>query len=425
MTVESRDGQESSPFASVPMDRPSQPHTSEAPFGADARVLRPRRAAPADTVRATRAEVNLAALRHNFHVLSKHAGTTELWPVLKADAYGHGAPAVARTLERAGAKGFCVALVEEAIELRDAGIRVPILVMGGYYGNHHDEVIHHGLAPVVYEAGQLEAFARAARFLGKGALDVHVKIDTGMARLGVRPDELAAFADELLGRSELRAFGAMTHFASADASTTEHAQDQVRRFEESLAALRRLGVKPSVRHAANSAAVLRGVGLYDVARPGIAIFGVAPRTTDGASLSDDLKQVFRVRSEVIALRDVKAGEGAGYGHLWRAERPSRVATIAMGYADGFHRAATGKASVLVRGKRAPLVGAISMDMAMVDVTDVEGTTLHDEVVVLGTQEGPLGKDTITTDELAAWSGQITWEVLCGISRRVPRFYREP
>ncbi len=425
MTVESRDGKDASSMGSVPMDTPSQPHTSETPFGADARVLLPRRAAPADTVRATRAEVNLAALRHNFHVLSKHSGTTALWPVLKADAYGHGAPAVARTLERAGAKGFCVALVEEAIELREAGIRVPILVMGGYYGNHHDEVIHHGLAPVVYEAGQLEAFARAVRFLGKETLDVHVKIDTGMARLGVRPSELAAFADDLVSRSELRAFGAMTHFACADAASTDHAQDQVRRFEESLATLRQLGVKPAVRHAANSAAVLRGVGLFDVARPGIAIFGVAPRTSDGVVLSDELKPVFRVRSEVIALRDVKSGEGAGYGHVWQATRPSRVATIAIGYADGFHRALTGKASVLVRGKRAPLVGAVSMDMAMVDVTDIDGITLHDEVVVLGTQEGPLGKDTITADELGGWSGQITWEILCGISRRVPRFYREP
>jgi alanine racemase len=425
MTVESRDPRESGSLDAIPADRASQPHTSEAPFGADARVRRPRRAAPADTVRATRAEVNLASLRHNFHVLTKHAGSTALWPVLKADAYGHGAPAVARTLERAGAKGFCVALVEEAVELRDAGIRAPILVMGGYYGNHHEDVLHHGLMPVVYEAEQLEAFARVARFRGGEPLDVHVKIDTGMARLGVRMDDLEAFADDLSARSELRAFGAMTHFACADADGVDHAHEQVRRFEEALGKLRLRGVKPQVRHAANSAAVLRGIGLYDMARPGLALFGASPRTTSGASLTEELKPVLRVRSEVIALRDVKVGEGAGYGHLWRAERPTRIATIAMGYADGFHRALTGKASVLVRGKRAPLVGAVSMDMAMVDVTDVEGITLHDEVVVLGTQEGPLGRDTISADELAGWSGQIPWEIFCGISRRVPRFYREP
>jgi alanine racemase len=428
MTADSRDpraGSEPLPLGLVPADRASQPHTSEAPFGAEARVLRPRRAAPADTVRATRAEVNLGALRHNFHVLTKHAGATALWPVLKADAYGHGAPAVARTLERAGAKGFCVALVEEAIELRDAGIRVPILVMGGYYGNHHEEVLHHGLMPVVYEAEQLDAFARLARFRGGDPLDVHVKIDTGMARLGVRPEELPAFADDLLARPELRAYGAMTHFACADAAEPDHAREQVRVFDESLAALRVRGVKPAVRHAANSAAVLRAVGLYDVARPGLAIFGVAPRTADDRPLSDELRPVLRVRSEVIALRTLKAGEGAGYGHLWRAERPSTIATIAMGYADGFHRALTGKGSVLVRGKRVPLVGAVSMDMAMIDVTDVEGISLHDEVVILGAQEGPLGKDEITADAIASWSGKISWEILCGISRRVPRFYREP
>ena len=428
MTADPRDpraGSESPSLGSIPADRASQPHTSEAPFGAEARVLRPRRAAPADTVRATRAEVNLGALRHNFRVLSKHAGATALWPVLKADAYGHGAPAVARTLERAGAKGFCVALVEEAIELRDAGIRAPILVMGGYYGNHHEEVLDHGLMPVVYEPEQLEVFARLARFRGGEPLDVHVKIDTGMARLGVRPDGLAAFAEALLERPELRAYGAMTHFACADAAEPDHAREQVRVFEEALSALRVRGVKPAVRHAANSAAVLREIALYDVARPGLAIFGVAPRTTDDRALSEELKPVLRVRSEVIALRTVKAGEGAGYGHLWRAERPSTIATIAMGYADGFHRALTGKGSVLVRGKRVPLVGAVSMDMAMVDVTDVDGIALHDEVVVLGAQEGPLGKDEITADELAAWSGKISWEILCGISRRVPRFYREP
>jgi len=425
MTADPRAPKENPSLDAIPADRASQPHTSEAPFGADARVLRPRRAAPADTVRATRAEVNLGALRHNFHVLAKHAGATALWPVLKADAYGHGAPAVARTRERAGAKGFCVALVEEAIELRDAGIRVPILVMGGYYGNHHEDVLHHGLMPVVYEPEQLEAFARVARFRGGEPLDVHVKIDTGMARLGVRPEEIPSFAEALLARSELRTFGAMTHFACADGLTVEHAREQVRVFEEALTALRVRGVRPAVRHAANSAAVLRGVALYDMARPGLAIFGVAPRTPEDRALSDELKPVLRVRSAVIALRDVKSGEGVGYSHLWHAPRPSKVATIAMGYADGFHRALTGKASVLVRGKRAPLVGAVSMDMAMVDVTDVDGISLHDEVVVLGAQEGPLGKDEITADELGAWSGKISWEIFCGISRRVPRFYREP
>jgi alanine racemase len=217
----------------------------------------------------------------------------------------------------------------------------------------------------------------------------------------------------------------MTHFACADAAEPDHAHEQVRVFEASLAALRVRGVKPAVRHAANSAAVLRAVGLYDVARPGLAIFGVAPRTTDERALSEELRPVLRVRSEVIALRTLKAGEGAGYGHLWCAARPSTVATIAMGYADGFHRALTGKGSVLVRGKRVPLVGAVSMDMAMIDVTDVDGIALHDEVVVLGAQEGPLGRDEITADELAGWSGKIAWEILCGISRRVPRFYREP
>jgi alanine racemase len=376
-------------------------------------------------VRPTRAEVNLEALRHNLRAVKRHAGGARVWAVLKADGYGHGAPAVARTLERAGADGFCVALLEEGIELREAGIKKPILVMGGYYGAAHQEVVMHGLLPVVHDIAEVEGFARLVRGgMLAGPIDVHLKVDTGMARLGVTLDALAPLAQKLADTKEVRVTGLMTHLASADAPSDEQTKEQMQRLDEATALLAQRGLHPTLRHAANSAAIARAQARLDAVRPGIAIFGVAPRC-DGQPLLSDLRQVMRVRSEIVDLREVKAGDPVGYGALWRAPRPSRIATIPIGYADGLSRHLSNKGHVLVRGARAPIVGAVSMDMSMIDVTDVPGAARRDEAVVLGAQEGPLGKGAIGADEVAAHMGTIAWEVLTQISRRVPRFYREP
>lgn len=413
------DGPPTHPSASaIPVARPSEP-----------RVLKPRRAAPADAVRPTRAEVNLESLRHNLHVVARHAGTAKVWAVLKADGYGHGAPAVARTLERAGAHGFCVALPEEGIELREAGIRAPILIMGGYYGDAHGEVLARRLVPVVYDEGQIEAFARLVRAgLVPGPVEVHLKVDTGMARLGVTMKELPSFAAMLEDVPEIVVRGLMTHLADADAAGEESMAEQIVRFDEATALLASRGITPSVRHAANSAALLRlPATKLDAVRPGIALFGVSPSIVSATHdvLTRELRPVMRVRSEVIDVREIAAGTPVGYGGLWRASRPSRIATIPVGYADGLSRHLSNKGHILVRGKRAPIVGAVSMDMSMIDVTDLPGVTVRDEAVVLGAQEGPLGRDMIGAEELAAHAGTIAWEVLTSISRRVPRFYREP
>ena len=403
------------------------------------RVLKPRRAAPADAVRPTRAEVNLAALRHNLRVVMRHAkeasgsrAPAHVWPVLKADGYGHGAPAVARTLERAGAEGFCVALLEEAIELRDAGIRAPILVMGGFNASSRgacEEIAARDVVPVVYDVSQIEGLARAARAMGRPVV-AHLKVDTGMARLGLHMADLETFADELAQVPEVRITGLMTHLACADAEESApqsgFTAEQVAKFEEATVRLTRKGIvdERTLRHAANSAALLRGDAVFDAVRPGIAIFGVSPMSRALAPNSE-LRAAMRVRSEVVDVRTLEPGESVGYGALFRAKRTSRIATIPMGYADGLSRHLSNRGHVLVRGRRAPIVGAVSMDMSMIDVTDVPGACLGDEVVVLGAQEGVLGKDTITADEIAAHGGTIAWEVLTSISRRVPRFYREP
>jgi alanine racemase len=386
------------------------------------RVLRPQRAVPSDAVRPTRAEINLASLRHNLRVLQRMAGGAGVWSVLKADGYGHGAKAVARTLERAGATGVCVALLEEGIELRQAGIRVPILIMGGYYGRAWGELLRHDLTPVVHEPDQVEAIAEEVRYSGSEPLRVHLKVDTGMARLGVLPRDVPRMAECLRRHPEVVLEGLMTHFACADSGDEASIHEQLDRFDAVTATLHAFGIAPAMRHAANSAALLRTPrARLDFVRPGIALFGVEPTT----GMAPDLRPVMRVRSEIVALREIEPGMSVGYGATWRAARRSKIATLPMGYADGLRRGLSSRGSVLVRGKRAPIVGVVSMDMTMIDVTELEGARIGDEVVVLGNQKGPLGQDAIGAEEIARELGTIPWEVLTDVSRRVPRFYREP
>lgn len=412
------------------------------------RVLRPRRAAPADAVRPTRAEVNLGNLRFNLRVLERalepkaprpaqgdapasSAPRAAIWGVLKADAYGHGAPAIARTLERAGIAGLCVALLEEAIELRSAGIQIPILVMGGYYGPRREgleELVANDLVPVVYHAEQIAEIASLGR-----PVSVHLKVDTGMGRLGAPPATLDAVLEAIAQSPTVRLEGLMTHLACADDDDLATTEDQLRRFAQIEARARAAGLAPKIRHAANSAGLLRvAAARLDAVRPGIALFGVPPRAGLGASEPDstrgplpELRPVMRVRSEVVSLREIPQGDRIGYGHTWQAARKSLIATVPMGYADGLSRHLSNKGHALVRGRRAPIVGAVSMDLTMIDVTDIPGARLGDEVCFLGPQEGPLGKDAIGAAEIADHAGTIAWEVLTSISRRVPRFYREP
>jgi alanine racemase len=385
-------------------------------------VLRPQRALPSDAVRPTRAEVNLANLRHNLRVVQRAATGARVWAVLKADGYGHGAKAVSRTLERAGVDGVCVALLEEGIELRDAGIRLPILVMGGYYGRAWGELLRHELTPVVHEPSQLEALAEEVRYSCSEPIKIHLKVDTGMSRLGVMPKELAAVAEKIRSCPEIELEGLMTHFACADSWDTESIDEQLRAFEGATQTLARAGLTPRLRHAANSAATLAApASRMDIVRPGIALFGVEPRP----GTCPELRPVMRVSSAVVALRELEPGAAVGYGATFRAQRPSRIATIPLGYADGLSRALSNVGHVLVRGVRAPIVGNVSMDMTTIDVTDVPGVVVGDECVVLGTQKGPLGEGSIGAGEIARSLGTISWEVLTAVSRRVPRFYREP
>lgn len=419
------------------MDEPVAPDaddaadSDEADLGEIPRVHRPRRALPTDVVRPTRAEVHLAHLRHNLGVLRKAAGKTPIWAVLKADGYGHGAKAVARTFERAGADGICVALVEEGIELREAGIALPILVMGGYYGNALRELSHHRLTPVLSDRDQVLRLARAVEHSNDPVIDCHVKVDTGMARLGTRREDWPALIESLTQHPSLRVRGLMTHLANADVGWADVTEEPLRLFTEARKSFASAGLSPERLHMANSAALLRDARThFDLVRPGIALFGVDPLEQVPANLRGQLPEIGRfkpamtVLSKIVSLRELSPGDGVGYGATFVAAKKTTIATIPMGYADGLPRLVSNRGSVLVRGRRAPIVGNVSMDMTMIDVSKIDGVRMGDDVVFLGFQRGPLGQDTITANELAVWAETIAWEILTNISRRVPRFYRE-
>lgn len=383
------------------------------------RVPHTRSTKIADVLRPTRAEVRLSHLRHNLAAL-RRLTRAQLWCVLKADAYGHGAKACARTLERAGADGLCVALIEEAIELREAGVNLPILVMSGYFGGSRAELIHYRLTPVIHSPGQLEELDKEADYLGASQVPYHLKIDTGMGRLGIPPRELSKVLQEVHACRHLSFEGLMTHFASAD-TDPDSVTEQLQRFALGEREILAQGLAPRVKHAANTAALIGFQAThFDIVRPGIGVYGVDP----APGLSASLRPAMRLLSTVIALRELQAGQTVGYGGSFTAARTSRIATLPIGYADGFGRQHGNRGHVLIRGKRAPIVGRVSMDLTTVDVTDLPGVAVGDEAVIFGEQHGPLGNDVIPAQEIADIEGTIPWEALTSVSRRVPRFYRD-
>jgi alanine racemase len=362
------------------------------------------------------AEIDLAALRKNADVLAATVGPeVGVMAVVKADAYGHGAVACARALERK-VWGFAVSLVEEGIELRRGGIEAPVIVLGSFYGYSHRDVIAYRLTPVVSDEADLERFARAVEDLDAGTLGVHLKIDTGMSRLGLRPERLGEFVAALARQPRLQLTGLCSHLADADGPDAAPTDAQLAAFDRARAELERLGVRPTVVHVANSAGTVRFArARFDLVRPGLALYGYSP---SGAAAFAGLTPALTLKSRVVALRQLAAGESVSYAGLYQTPAPARIATVPIGYADGYTRRLTGRAQVLVGGRRVPVVGAITMDMSMVDVTSVAACKLGDEVVLLGQQ----GSERVSADELASWAGTIAWEIFCGISKRVPRVY---
>lgn len=368
-------------------------------------------------IRRTRVEVDLAAIVENARTV-RSLTRNDVYAVVKADAYGHGAVAVAQALARAkAAAGFAVSLVEEGVTLRDAGVAEPILVMGPSQHGGEDEIVARHLTPVIAGDADLDALVAAAR-RGGSTVEAHLKVDTGMGRLGVAVGEAGALVAEA-ARGGIRIVGLMTHFACADtddpADRTCMTYEQLARFAEVERVVTAAGAPLRVRHAANSSGALWfPEARFDLVRTGIALYGNG-RWPEGAPRV----QAMRLVTEVAQLRTIPVGGSVGYGATWRAERPTRVAVLPLGYADGLPRRATGHAQAAIRGARVPLVGVISMDIAIADVTDFPSVQVGDAAVLLGRASGGA---SISAAEYGGWAGLSEYEVTCGMSKRVPRTY---
>ena len=368
-------------------------------------------------VRPTFARIDLDAVRANYAAVARHVDGPEaplVIAVVKANAYGHGAVPVARALESAGAGMLACADIEEAVTLRDGGIRAPILVFGALSVSDLDGVFTHGLTPTVSSPFAARALSDAA-VRRRTTVACHLKIDTGMNRLGFRFDNLRHTMPDVLGRPGLEVAAAYTHFATADDPDHPLFGLQRARFDESLRCLAGLGVRPVLRHAANSAALLRDRRTwYEGVRPGLLLYGLIP---PGVEASLPVAPVMTMRSRVVAVKGMRVGEATGYGAHAPVERPTTVAVVPAGYADGLDVRMAGRGSVLVRGRRAPVVGAVSMDSITVDVTGLE-VTPGDEVVLVGAQSGA----RIDAGEIAAALGTVPHEILCRTGSRIVRTY---
>ena len=393
--------------------------------------------------RSTVAHVNLSALQANFRAIREFVGPNgpRVIAVVKANAYGHGADRVGPALEAAGADLLACADIEEAIVLRRAGVRAPILIFGALSVSDLAGLFEYNLTPTISTPSAARA-VQAAAARHKTTLSYHLKIDTGMNRLGFRHDNLQRTLPELLASENLRLAAVYTHFATADVPGSPVFDSQRRQLEQALATLRELSgshgdvrrtlsgsatAGPYVRgqqilvHACNSAALLRDSRVwYDLVRPGLLLYGIVPPPM---ASTIPLQPVMSLTSRVVAVKGLRPGEGVGYGWRYQAEEPRTIAVVPAGYADGLDLRLSGRGHVLIRGRRVPIVGAVSMDMITVDVTEAGDVVPGDEVVIIGRQGGELWQQ-IDAREMAAAIGSIPWEIVCRVGTRIERQYSE-
>ena len=382
------------------------------------------------------AEVSLSALKQNFEAIrdyvnppaEKRKTPRMVLSIVKGNGYGHGGPEVAKALEQFGSDWFGVASAGEGMELRKGGVRKPILVLGGYWPGEEKSLLEHDLTPAIHRCEQLAPFEFAAAKVRKKHVAIHLKLDTGMNRLGIAPKEADCFATQLAKCPHLKLEGVFTHLASSevltDTQTGRQTGEQLERFHSTVDRLRSLGLDTGILHIANSAAIAaRPETWADMVRPGAILYGYHPgfdpperRHEFEAKLV--LRPVLSLRARLINVRSVASGAGVGYNASWVAKRPSRVAVVAAGYGDGIHRSLGNRGSVAIRGHMAPIIGIISMDVIMLDVTDVPDATIGDVATVYGTD----GERTYPANVIARSIGTVTSDLISGMSRRVPRFY---
>ncbi len=367
-------------------------------------------------MRVTRVEINLDNIAYNFSEIQRRIGDkVNIMAVVKANGYGHGAVEVARTALESGVQWLAVVMLEEAVELREDGIQSPILVLGPSPPAEAEELVKYRLAQAVCTGELAQALSAESKLQGQAA-KVHVNVDTGMGRLGILPEDGTPFISEISHLKGIEIEGMFTHFSVAgeDKSFTDL---QIKRFKELVASLEKAGIRIPVKHAANSAAVLDiPPSYFDLARPGIMLYGLYPSLKVTHRIH--LKPAMSFKTQVAYLKTVPAGVSLSYGRTFITEKKSRIATLPVGYADGYSRALSNKGEVLIRGKRAPVVGIVCMDMTLIDVSHILDVKVGDDVVLFGGQDGA----QISVDEIASKIGTINYEVVCGIDRRLPRVY---
>lgn len=371
--------------------------------------------------RPTWAEIDLDNLAANYHSVREFVGPgVECMAVIKADAYGHGSVECGLRLEREGVDWFAVATVEEGVELRDARITTPILVLGGFWPKQAGHGLNHDLVSAVFNMPQIEAIDRAAFKRGVVA-PVHVKIDTGMGRLGFRSQDAAEIADKLAQFKNIRVEGIMTHFAAADDLNSDFTARQIERFEEVKQVFSAAGHQPKYADLANSpGAVAHPASRSNLVRIGGVLYGLGGDVLPKGIKAPELRPVMSVRSRIAMIKTITSGETVGYSRTFTAQNETVVATVPIGYHDGFRRARSNLGGVIVRGKYAPVIGRVSMDWITIDVTHIAGAQFGDLVTIIGRDQD----SEIKAEDIAAELGTISYEVTCGFSERVPRIYIE-
>lgn len=373
------------------------------------------------------AEISVKAILHNLRVIRRHIGGKRMiLAVVKSNAYGLGAVPISKALQKAGTEWFGVTCANEGIELRDAGIRKRILVLTGFWPGEEKRLIENDLTPTVTRVDDLRHLERAAKSLrGKPSrVRFHLKINTGMNRLGILPSEIAAFASALAGCPHIELEGTFTHFASAEDFKAKQTDEQEGLFRACLSRLRALGISPGLVHMANSGAICARPSTWeDMVRPGAILYGYhqsfdPPEKKKEITAMMPLAPSLSLRARIISLREIPAGQAVGYGARFVTERPSRIAVINAGYADGIVRQRTNRGCALLHGRRVPLVGTISMDLTMLDVTDVDNAALGDVITVYGKD----GDSAIEVSDVAPEIGTVTSDLLCALGRRVPKYY---
>ena len=367
--------------------------------------------------RPTWVEIDLNALRHNLLAIRKWVGPQiKILGIVKADAYGHGDYEVSRVLLNNGVEMLGIAILEEGIQLRDKGIKAPLLLLGGIFEEQIDTVIQYGLTPTVYDLKLAEVLSKRAYYFNT-IMKVHVYVDTGMGSIGVKHDKAVEFVKFAKNLKNLLIEGIYTHCSSSDEKDSAFTNLQIKRFRDVLDALDTIKVCIPLRHMANSGAILDYPEAYfNMVRPGLSLYGLYP--SEDVSRDVGIKPVMSFKTRIIHIKDMDAGDVVGYGRTYRIAKPTRVATLPMGYDDGYSRLLSNQGKVIIRGKKASIIGRVCMDQCFIDVTDIKDVSVGDEVVLYGNQ----GKETISIGSVAKQLNTIPYEVICSISNRVPRIY---